>query len=86
MRKMNAVSFGYAVLKKEGLHDWKIELTDGNEGFCDKQSKTIFFGRNVINNKKLMLHEISHCLTDAFHYSKGFENIVDRLEKGYLLT
>lgn len=79
-----ATEFGYKVLNQEGLTNWKIEIVEGDEGFCRKATKTIAFGKEALSNFKLMLHEIAHCLTDAFHHSKEFKSTVKRLEETYL--
>jgi len=81
---MNVIRFGYMILENEGLYDWKINMVEGDEGFCHKDSKTINFGQESENNFKLMIHEIAHCLTDAYHYSDEFERTVKILEEKYL--
>ena len=64
--------FGYKVLSNEGLHNWQIEIVNGDEGFCDKEKKRILFGKEALDNYELMLHEITHCKTDNHHYSDKF--------------
>lgn len=80
---MNVIDFGYMVLKKEGLGDWKIKRVGGDEGYCHRSTKTINFGKGT-DSFKLMLHEIAHCLTNAYHYTDEFEEVVNRLEQKYL--
>lgn len=83
---MNIIIFGYEVLKREGLNEWKIKICKGDEGFCDKKQKTILIGKEAVekNYYDLMLHEIAHCLTEAYHYSEEFENILKKLYISYL--
>lgn len=83
---MNLIDFGYAVLESENIHDFKINIVDGNEALCLKESKTINIGRNAIaqEDRKLMLHEIAHVLTDNNHYSEEFLNIYKELVKKYV--
>ncbi len=74
------------VLNKEGIKGIFIQIVDGNEGLCLKDSKQINIGINAINNNdyKLMLHEIAHLLTDNNHYSTEFLDIEKKLIEKYL--
>lgn len=80
------IEFGYRVLKSEGINNYNIITIEGNEGYCNKDTHKIHIGVDAIkqNLYNLMLHEIAHILTDAYHYSDEFESIVERLNDTYL--
>lgn len=86
MKDINLVVFGYNVLDAENIKGWNINIVEGNEGFCHRGIKLLNISEGAIvnNNYKLMLHEIAHILTYAYHYSDEFEGIVKRLNKKYI--
>lgn len=86
LNNINLVIFGYYVLEQENLNNWSINIVEGNEGFCHRGIKLLNIGDGAVanNNYKLMLHEIAHILTYAYHYSDEFESIVKRLNKKYI--
>lgn len=73
--------FHRRVLNAEGLGDWTVRETGGNEGFTHMMDKRIHIGRGTPNS--LFLHEVAHaiCGDKVYHYSEKFEAEYKRLKE-----
>jgi hypothetical protein len=73
------------ILDNEELHDWKIRFMGGDEGFLEEELKTIVLGRDNMDYKWLVLHEITHTLLPLEndyrynHYGKIFNDLYKKL-------
>ena len=65
--------FARFVMNKRDIIGFRVQMTDGNEGFCDFGNKKILLGKNASN--RVVLHEIAHIIagSDGYHYSAEFE-------------
>lgn len=60
------IHFKY-ILRREGLGDWKIDISKSGGGLCLYKSRTILLDEKYKDDLPMFLHEVAHATTKEKH-------------------